>query len=467
MLLLCCVLADKRRYSDTSQPIFHNKLLYLQAKTMNDRHSTKKYINTGQAIWLAFLMLLSYTELVPLSEADSFFFPFLFLFSLFCIAHSRHILPPAWHHVLARWLHPLTVRLRAFHIWQIRGTVPPPLCGKSCVCKNCGYAFTGNFCPRCGQSRYTSRYVLKGIAGNVLRTIFRVDGKFAHTLLELLYRPGYVMRDFIHGKRVKYTLPLAMVFLMTAFYMLTAKLIVPEIWERKEEKTSEQIETPQMKAEKLQQTILELERQKSEVDNPVEQKSMELAIRESEKILAEVQRQDSIAGAPQTDDELGIFHFAFIEKAEKAIKSVPFLANVWNLMWKWGHGNKAFHILLTLPLLAIATRWAFNEKKQPDAFNLMEHILIQAYIATQILLISTLVVPFNGTAHIDDLYEVPFWFIFFLFCWDYRQLYLCTWWRSFWKTLQMFTYCLLIIIGLAMAGISLLYWVEGGRIIHL
>ena len=66
------------------------------------------------------------------------------------------------------------------------------------------------------------------------------------------------MRDFIHGKRVKYTLPLAMVFLMTAFYMLTAKLIVPEIWERKEEKTSEQIETLRMKAEKLQQTIFEL-----------------------------------------------------------------------------------------------------------------------------------------------------------------------------------------------------------------
>lgn len=76
-----------------------------------------------------------------------------------------------------------------------------------------------------------------------------------------------------------------------------------------------------MKAEKLQQTILELERQKSEVDNPVEQKSMELAIRESEKILAEVQRQDSIAGAPQTDDELGIFHFAFIEKRKRLLKA--------------------------------------------------------------------------------------------------------------------------------------------------
>ena len=430
-----------------------------QKKQMNDNLSTKKQINAGQILWLLSLALFSYAELVPLSEA-TFLFPSLFLFSLFCIAHSRRILPLAWHRAFARFLHPLTVRLRAFHIWQIRGEVPPPLCTESCVCKNCNYVFTGNFCPRCGQSRNTPRYVLKGIVGNVLRTIFRVDGKFARTLLELLYRPGHAMRDFIRGKRVRYTLPLAMVFLMTAFYMLTAQLIVPEIRDRKEGKTSGQTETPRIQAEEMEQTILRLEREQSEADNPAEQEGIGLAIRETEKVLAEVQRQDSIAGVPHLDDDFDISHFASIKKVEAAIESVPFLANVWSLMRKWGHGNKTFHILLTLPLLAIATRWAFYKRKQPDAFNLMEHILIQAYIATQILLISTLVVPFNGTAHVDDLYEVPFWFIFLLFCWDYRQLYLCTWWKSFWKTLQMFTYCVLVVTCLAIASVLLLYWAE-------
>lgn len=143
------------------------------------------------------------------------------------------------------------------------------------------------------------------------------------------------------------------------------------------------------------------------------------------------------------------------------------LANVWNLLKRWGHGNKAFHILLTLPLLAVATRWAFYRRRKPDMFNLMEHILIQAYIATQILLISTLVVPFNGTAHVDDLYEVPFWFIFLLFWWDYHQLYLYTWWRSFWKTVLMFTYCLVIVVILAMTGVLLLCLVQGTTTLHL
>ena len=395
---------------------------------MGRNFSTKKRINIGQAFGLFFLLFLSYYELTPLSESDTFFFPSLFLFSLFYIGHHRRMLPLAWHNALMNWLHPIVVRIRAFHIWQIRGIVPPVLNDKPCTCKNCRETFTGNFCPRCGQSRYTPRYVLKGIVGN----------------------------------RINYTLPLAMVFLMTAFYMLTAQLIVPEIREKKEEETSKPNEMPLTKTEGLQQTILRLEQEKAETDDPIEQKSLGITIQNMEKALAEVQRQDSIAGTPQSDNELDdILSIPFLKKAEAAIESVPFLSNVWSLMRKWGHGNKAFHILLTLPLLAIATRWAFYRRKKPDTFNLMEHIFIQAYIATQILLISTLVVPFNGTAHVDDLYEVPFWFIFLLFCWDYRQLYLCTWWRSFWKTLLMFTYCLLIIIVLATVGVLLLCLAEG------
>lgn len=434
---------------------------------MGRNFSTKKRISFGQAFGLFFLLFLSYYEVVPLSEADTFVFPSLFLVSLFYIAHHRRMLPLAWHDALARRLHPLTVRFRAFHIWQIRGIVPPELNNKPCTCKNCKETFTGNFCSRCGQSRYTSRYVLKGIVGNVLRTIFRVDGKFAHTLLELLYRPGHMMRDFIRGKRIHYTLPFPMVFLMTAFYMLTAQLIVPEIREKKEERTSEQNGVPLTKAEELRQTILSLEQKKAEADNPTAQNTLDISIQAMRKALAEIERQDSIAGTSQSNDNLGITTFTFIKKVETAIGNVPFLSNVWNLMKRWGHGNKAFHILLTLPLLAIATRWAFYRRKKPDAFNLMEHIFIQAYIAAQILLISTLVVPFNGTAHVDDLYEVPFGFIFLLFWWDYRQLYLCTWWRSFWKTLLMFTYSLLIVTLFAIAGVLLLCIAEGTTNLNL
>ena len=110
-----------------------------------------------------------------------------------------------------------------------------------------------------------------------------------------------------------------MVFLMTAFYMLTAQLIVPEIRERKEEKAPEQSGTPLTKTEGLRQAILRLEQEKAETDDPIEQKSLGITIRNMEKALAEVQRQDSIAGTPQSDNELDdILSIPFLKKAEAA-----------------------------------------------------------------------------------------------------------------------------------------------------
>ena len=35
--------------------------------------------------------------------------------------------------------------------------------------------------------------------------------------------------------------------------------------------------------------------------------------------------------------------------------------------------------------------------------------------------------------------------LFLLFCWDYKQLFLCSWWRSFWRTILVVVYCLLFL----------------------
>ncbi|CCX67147.1 putative membrane protein [Prevotella sp. CAG:1058] len=42
-------------------------------------------------------------------------------------------------------------RAKRFVEWQRKGVTPQPLSGDSHVCLNCSTAFTGNFCPRCGQ----------------------------------------------------------------------------------------------------------------------------------------------------------------------------------------------------------------------------------------------------------------------------------------------------------------------------
>ena len=158
-----------------------------------------------------------------------------------------------------------------------------------------------------------------------------------------------------------------------------------------------------------------------------------------------------------------IYSFRFLEgksfaqaDLESGIRSVPFLNRVWELLKRWGHGNRTLHVVATLPLLAIATLWAFQSRRRlrrcpPKVrFNLMEHFFIQAYIAGQIMLISILLLPIGLTAYADDLFALPWWVLFLLFWWDFRQLYLCSWWESFWRTLLMFVYALLLLVGIVM-----------------
>ena len=138
------------------------------------------------------------------------------------------------------------------------------------------------------------------------------------------------------------------------------------------------------------------------------------------------------------------------------LSNTPFLEKVWNLLKSWGHGNKAFRIIATLPLFALATLMAFRRKKNKLHYNLTEHIFIQAYIACQTLLLSIIVLPFNGSAQVGDLYELPILFIFALFCLDYKQLYGYTWWRSFWTTILMFFYSLILLIIFAIIVVALI-----------
>ena len=155
-------------------------------------------------------------------------------------------------------------------------------------------------------------------------------------------------------------------------------------------------------------------------------------------------------------DELLESGSSVFDKLEKSIQNTPFLTKVWNLLKSWGHGNKAFRIIATLPLFALATLMAFRRKKNKLRYNLTEHVFIQAYIACQILLLSIIVLPFNGSAQVGDLYELPILFIFTLFCLDYKQLYGYTWWRSFWTTILMFFYSLILLIVFAIIVVALI-----------
>jgi hypothetical protein len=85
-------------------------------------------------------------------------------------------------------------------------------------CINCGAPLAGNYCATCGQPAHVHRK-LAHMAGEFLHNLFHLDTRAWRTLPLLLFRPGRLTHDYIHGKRARYISPLAM-FLLTVFTMI-------------------------------------------------------------------------------------------------------------------------------------------------------------------------------------------------------------------------------------------------------
>ena len=420
-------------------------------------------IAVRQIILLFFLLWLGWAESIPLDEDPTFIFFTLFLVYLLKVGSTRRLLPREVKAWLCEKCHPLIVRARAFHIRQIRGKAPAPLSTEKCTCRNCGHTFTGNFCPRCGQTRGVYRFRLRHAPGNILRSLFRVDGKFGHTLIALLYRPGHLMRGFMQGRRAAYSMPLQTLFLLVAFYLLAVQLVIPQIKEEKAEK----IDTE--KAERIRKSLAELQEGRNEETDSLAMAIWDASIALQKSNLAEVLPADSLKSNERLEEEeenvtilgIGLNSSQFGEKLDTYIRDIPFLGRVWELLKRWGHGNRTLHVIAILPLFAVGTYWSFQNRwqlrKHPQRvrFNLMEHFFIQAYIAGQIMLLSILVLPFGLADYEADIFALPWSIIFLLFWWDLRQLYLCSWWASFCRTVWMFVYGFLLFTGILSVGFGL------------
>ena len=423
-----------------------------------DKPRPRRRIAIHQILLLLFLGWLSYAESYPLYDDPTFVFFTLFLLYLWKVARRRRILPMVVEAWLLERLHPVIVRYRAFHIRQIRGKVPAPLSTEGCTCRNCGHSFTGNFCPRCGQSRGIYRFQLKHAAGNILRSLFRVDGKFGHTLVALLYRPGHLMRGFMQGRRAAYSMPLQTLFLLIAFYLLAVQLVIPQIQEEKTQTTDTE------KAERIRKSLAELQQGRDEETDSLTMPIWDAAIALQKQNLAEILPADSLRANEKlrNDEEADFISGNKVSRQiDAALSQIPFLNRVWDLLKRWGHGNRTLHIIAILPLFAVGTYWSFQSRRQKRKnpqrvyFNPMEHFFIQAYIAGQIMLLSILLLPFGWVDNEAEVFALPWSIIFLLFWWDLRQLYLCSWWTSLWRTVVMFFYALLLLTAILCAGYGL------------
>ncbi len=108
----------------------------------------------------------------------------------------------------------LREKYKAFKAWQQQPHQVAPMSDEEHTCTTCGTHFAGNYCPRCGQSARIGRYsaikaflLFLDVWGLGNRSMFR-------TIRDLLFRPGYMIRDYLQGMQMAYFPPFKMFFLL-------------------------------------------------------------------------------------------------------------------------------------------------------------------------------------------------------------------------------------------------------------
>lgn len=109
------------------------------------------------------------------------------------------------------------------------------------ICKNCDQLFLGNFCNHCGQAANTHRLNIRHIWHDLQHGLFHFDNGIFYTIKQLLTRPGYAIREFIIGKRVRHFKPISFVIILASIYGLLYHFLIPNSFDVKNISTSNKV----------------------------------------------------------------------------------------------------------------------------------------------------------------------------------------------------------------------------------
>ena len=264
--------------------------------------------------------------------------------------------------------------------WQRKSVEAQPLSAEKHECLNCGTAFTGNFCPRCGQSAAVARFTFRHALSKTLEVWGLGNRSLPRTLWHLIYRPGYMIGDYLEGRQAPYFPPIKMLFLVTAAFVVTQHVVAPDAMERIYDDATTRI---------------------------TEQK-----IEVSEGEEAYPLKKDFLEGMNN-----------FIDAFDKVTD--------------FFRQNQAIELILGHALFALVTVRVFRRSPSRPKMNLTECFFAQILIASQLMMVSIVcLVATQGSMWLDNMYCMPTWLLMLVLLYDYKQLYGFGMLRTAWYTLK-------------------------------
>lgn len=285
-------------------------------------------------------------------------------------------------------------------------------------CKNCGRQYKGDYCPECGQAAATPRITLRSMILRTLDVWGFGNRSMPRSLLHLMLRPGYMITDYIEGRRQPYFPPIKMMFVLGAIYLLLLAAISTGSKIMHSEKSVSDLVldyvglTPTEKASENADTL-----QTSDVD--------EAAKVEGDTIVdffGQILNDDSIVATPDNIGKAKTVHIdqqSGVVKAMRGMGRKKFSAALDALMSK----TLVMRLFVLSLLYAMMTKAFFRRSPRCQNYNFTEMFFAQILIFNQVLLVAIVLACFGVKGDLSSFTIIPWWLHVLILTIDYKQMF--------------------------------------------
>lgn len=314
-------------------------------------------------------------------------------------------------------------------------------------CPNCEFPVNGKFCSNCGQSTKSFQRPFWTVVSESLGDALSVDNRLIHTLVPLFLKPGYLTREFMRGRRARYTPPFRLYLFLTFFaFLLLAYNHKPESAAAKELA----VETDDGK--KLDMVSFLEEIVKDDEFDPDNLKLDSLAVNKEKTTGIKIDfNSDNVVKdslkVKESDDE-SLIKDNDIKKLIEMWKLNP------SLMMDTAFKKLSQTLLVILPLFALALALMYIRRKH----YMLEHLLISlnfhAYIFVLVIISELLLMvnlEFLSTLALYLYFLIPIQ-LFLTMKFYYKQ----SWVKTFFKFVFVsFIYNILLFTGIIMSLVAM------------
>ena len=98
------------------------------------------------------------------------------------------------------------------------------------VCQCCGHRFVGNYCPCCSQKVDQGKINWRSVHQGVMDIWGLGTRSLIYSVWQLLVRPGYMIDEYINGKRQVSFPPVKMLFILAVIYSFIFYWVIPGLF---------------------------------------------------------------------------------------------------------------------------------------------------------------------------------------------------------------------------------------------